>query len=45
VQIGGYLLPAGTIVIVSVIGAHLSDTFAHPEQFRPERFLNQPPAP
>ncbi|MGO9760693.1 MAG: cytochrome P450 [Solirubrobacteraceae bacterium] len=45
VQIGGYLLPAGTIVIASIIGAHLSDTFPHPEQFRPERFLNQPPAP
>jgi cytochrome P450 len=45
VQIGGYLLPAGTIVIASIIGAHLSDTFAHPERFRPERFLNRPPAP
>jgi cytochrome P450 len=45
VRIGGYLLPAGTIVIASIIGAYLSDTFAHPERFRPERFLNQPPAP
>jgi cytochrome P450 len=45
VQIGGYLLPAGTIVIASIIGAHLSDAFPHPEQFRPERFLDQPPAP
>jgi cytochrome P450 len=45
VQIGGYLLPAGTIVIASIIGAHLSDTFPDPEQFRPDRFLNQPPGP
>jgi len=45
VQIGGYLLPAGTIVTASIIGAHHSDTFPQAEQFRPERFLNQPPAP
>ena len=45
VQIGSYLSPAGTIVVASIIGAHLSDTFPEPEQFRPERFLDQSPPP
>ncbi len=45
VQIGGYLLPAGTMVVASIVGAHLSDIYPQPEQFRPERFLDQPPPP
>jgi cytochrome P450 len=45
VQIGGYLLPAGTIVIASIVGSQLSDGFSEPEQFRPERFLHQSPSP
>jgi cytochrome P450 len=45
VQIGGYLLPAGTLVVASIIGAHQSDAFPEPEQFRPERFLGQSPPP
>jgi cytochrome P450 len=45
VQIGGYLLPAGTMVVASIVGAHLSDIYPQPEQFRPERFLDQPLSP
>jgi cytochrome P450 len=44
-RIGGYLLPAGTIVIASIVGAQLSDRFPEPEQFRPERFIGQAPPP
>jgi cytochrome P450 len=44
-EIGGYLLPAGTIVIASIIGMHSSDAFSEPEQFRPERFLDRAPSP
>jgi cytochrome P450 len=44
-QVGGYLLPAGTIVIASIVGAHRSGAFPEPEQFRPERFLDQSPPP
>jgi cytochrome P450 family 135 len=41
-QLGDYQLPAGTIIAVSIIGMHLSQAFPEPDQFRPERFLNQP---
>jgi cytochrome P450 len=44
-QIGDYLLPAGTMVTASIIGAHLSDSFPQAELFRPERFLDEPPPP
>ncbi len=44
-RIGGYLLPAGTIVIASIVGTQLSEAFAEPEQFRPERFLDESPVP
>jgi cytochrome P450 len=44
-EIGGYLLPAGTIVIASIVGTHGSDAFSEPEQFRPERFLDCSPPP
>ncbi len=42
-ELGGYLLPAGTIVSVTIISVHLSKAFPDAEQFRPERFLEQPP--
>jgi cytochrome P450 len=42
-ELGGYLLPAGTIVSVTILSVHLSNAFPDPEQFRPERFLDQPP--
>ncbi len=44
-ELGGYRLPAGTFVVASIIGSHLSETFTEARQFRPERFLNQPPPP
>ncbi len=44
-RIGGYLLPADTIVIVSIVGSQLSDGFTEPQQFRPERFLDESPPP
>jgi cytochrome P450 len=43
-ELGGYLLPAGTIVSVTIISMHLSKAFPDAEQFRPERFLDQPPS-
>jgi cytochrome P450 len=45
-EIGGYLLPAGTTVAASILGIHLSEeVYERPEEFRPERFLDQPPPP
>ncbi len=44
-DLGGYRLPAGTIVVASILGSHMSDTFADAERFRPERFLDRPPPP
>ncbi len=42
-ELGGYLLPAGTTVSVTIISAHRSKAFPDAERFRPERFLGQPP--
>jgi hypothetical protein len=42
-ELGGYLLPAGTIVSVTIISVHLSKAFSDAERFRPERLLEQPP--
>jgi cytochrome P450 family 135 len=44
-EIGGYTLPAGTTVAASILGVQLSDAYANPEEFRPERFLDRPPSP
>ncbi len=38
-EIGGYLLPAGTIV-VPVVRAVAAEAFDAPQEFRPERFLD-----
>ncbi len=43
-QIGGYLLPAGTTIIASIIGAGLSEQYEDPVAFKPWRFLEQPPS-
>ena len=43
-EIGGYLLPAGTTVIASIVGAGLSQQYEDPEAFKPWRFLEQPPS-
>jgi cytochrome P450 len=41
-EIGGYTLPAGTTVAASIRGVQLSEAFEHPDEFRPERFLEGP---
>ena len=39
-EIGGYLLPAGTLVAPAIAAMHARrDLFPEPDQFRPERFL------
>jgi len=41
VQIGGYELPAGTLVLPSIAGLHYrNDLYPDPQEFRPERFLD-----
>ena len=45
IELGGYLLPAGMTVAASIRGVQLSQTYERPEEFRPERFLDTPPAP
>jgi cytochrome P450 len=45
-EIGGYRIPAGTIVAPAIVGVQLDgDLFEDPHAFRPERFLEQPIAP
>jgi cytochrome P450 family 135 len=43
--IGGYMLPAGTTVAASIRGVQLSEAYANPAEFRPERFLERLPPP
>lgn len=45
VELGGYTLPAGTIVAASILGVQHSDAYEEPEEFRPERFLERPALP
>jgi len=43
-SIGGYDLPAGTLVLASITGLHArDDIYADAEAFRPERFMGEPP--
>jgi cytochrome P450 len=42
-ELGGYLLPTGTTVSVTIISAHRSKAFPDAERFCPERFLGQSP--
>jgi cytochrome P450 family 135 len=43
-NIGGYELPAGTFVMPAIAAMHYrEDLFPNPEEFRPERFLNDKP--
>lgn len=45
VEIAGVSVPAGTCIAANVIGAHSrSATWGDPENFRPERFLEQAPS-
>ena len=40
-EIGGYHLPVGTMVLPAIAGLHYrEDLFPEPEEFRPERFLD-----
>lgn len=41
-ELGGYTLPAGTVVAPNIVLAHRDpERFPEPERFRPERFLEQ----
>jgi cytochrome P450 len=45
-EIGGYRIPAGTILAPSIVGVQCSDElYEDPRAFRPERMLEGPPAP
>jgi cytochrome P450 family 135 len=44
-ELGGYVLPAGTNVAVSISGVQHSDAYEDPQEFRPERFLGRPAPP
>jgi cytochrome P450 family 135 len=43
--IGGYRLPAGTLIVLAISLVQTSDAFADAEDFRPERFLEDGPPP
>jgi cytochrome P450 len=39
-EIGGYTIPAGTLVLVGILAIHhRADLYPQPDEFRPERFL------
>lgn len=40
-EVGGYLLPEGTVIAAAIRGVHASEAFADPKTFRPERFLEE----
>lgn len=45
-ELGGYRIPAGATVAPSIVGVQSSpEQFEEPAAFRPERFLDGPPAP
>ena len=44
IEIGGWKLPAGTLVLPAIAAIHArADLFPEPEEFRPERFLDGAP--
>ena len=44
VELGGYTIPAGSILMVSIYLVHSDpDTYPDPDEFRPERFLDGTP--
>jgi cytochrome P450 len=44
IELGGYRIPAGALLLPSIAATHYrADLYPDPEQFRPERFLGQPP--
>jgi cytochrome P450 family 135 len=43
-EIGGYTLPAGTLVLPAIAAVHArEDLYPEPEEFRPERFIDGQP--
>ncbi len=43
-EIGGYSLPAGTLVLPAIAAVHVRpDLYPDPEEFRPERFIDGQP--
>jgi cytochrome P450 len=45
VELGGYELPAGAFIVPSIYLAHRrADVYPDPLAFKPERFLENPPA-
>jgi cytochrome P450 len=45
-EFGGYMIPAGASVGVAIELIHQDETiYPHPDQFRPERFLDKKPGP
>ena len=44
-ELGGYTLPPGTIVVPTIRGVHISEAFDDVWSFRPERFLESKPEP
>jgi len=44
IELGGYRLPAGTMVMPAIAAIHFrEDLYPNPEEFRPERFLDATP--
>jgi cytochrome P450 len=44
VEVGGYTLPAGTLVLPAIAAVHARpDLYPEPEEFRPERFIDGQP--
>ena len=44
IELGGYRIPAGALLVPSIAAVHYpEDLYPEPDEFRPERFLDQPP--
>jgi cytochrome P450 len=44
IELGGYRIPAGAMVIPSIAATHYrEELYPEPDEFRPERFLEDPP--
>jgi cytochrome P450 family 135 len=46
IELGGYRIPAGALVMPAITGIHFrEDLYPQPDEFRPERFLDRTPEP
>ena len=46
IELGGYRIPAGALVMPAITGIHFrEDLYPQPDEFRPERFLERTPEP